>query len=209
MESLNNSYKLYSWGIGNAGQLGVPIKNQKKVRQSYNMMLPTVVSKAKNPLQVSVYNIYTMYIDKNGDVYAMGNNSKGKMGLGTSTDVEFPMQVPNLKSIVKIEAGYWHSLALDSNGLAWSAGNNSKGELGRSDGENSFNQVESSLQFRDISAGFGVSFFIETSGVAHSCGKAILNGHDKNQASLKEVKSLEGEVLQIDCGLNYICAITS
>lgn len=131
--------KVYTWGIGKNGQLGIDLK--KCYGTNKINMLPSMIQKLPSTKQICCFTNFSMILTEEGNVYSFGSNHKGRLGLGPpksdgpqkpdESDYFTPQLVPLIKNIVKIECGVWHSIALDQTGQAFSAGYNGYGELGR------------------------------------------------------------------------------
>ena len=84
--------KLYTWGLGNNGQLGTDKKKLTTVRQGQFHMLPNKVGTKESGSQItgiSTYGYHSMYVTSSGSVYGFGGNNKGRMGLD-GEEVEYP-----------------------------------------------------------------------------------------------------------------------
>jgi alpha-tubulin suppressor-like RCC1 family protein len=123
--------RVYTWGAGAYGQLGLDLKNARGLK--HQIALPTVVKGLKNVREVSAFADYTLCRHESGQVYGFGQNFKGRLGFEVCDKdiIGLPKIIPSLVNIVKVDAGMWHSLALDGEGQAWSAGYGAHGELGR------------------------------------------------------------------------------
>ena len=124
-------------------------------------MLPTKTKVHKGFRSVHLFANYSYAIKDNGDVYSWGSNSRGRLGLPVAQEnVEIPMKVPTLKAIKEIACGLWHVLALDVSGVVFSCGSNKHGECGREGTGDGFQAIESA-PMNHVSAGLGVSFFVD------------------------------------------------
>ncbi len=115
---------LYSWGVGNAGQLGDSTNQDRSspvaiVTQSWKQI-------SNNPRASHV-----VAIRSDSTLWAWGKNDAGQLGNNStiSTSISSPVIVNN--SIwSKISIGQGHILAIKSDGSLWSWGFNEYGELG-------------------------------------------------------------------------------
>lgn len=80
-------------------------------------------------------------------------------------------------------------LALDKTGVCYSSGSNKHGELGVKSESHSFSKIECKFITADISAGFCVSFFIDSEGNLYSCGSSNLSLHQADEFEPKNTKT--------------------
>ena len=109
------------------------------------------------------------------------------------------MKVPQLKEIKEIACGLWHVLALDMSGVVFSCGSNKHGECGHAGGSGEGFQAIESAPMNHVSAGMGVSFFVDQKDMRlHSCGNTSLSlqKSEKNVPTL--VSSFKETVKMVD-----------
>jgi len=135
---------LWSWGLGNFGQLGNGGSGAGRTNN-----LPELIdvdasgTVATNPVWVSVAaggrerNVssnspsgFSIGIRTNGTLWSWGLNDRGQLGLGNTNNATVPMQVGSDTNWVQAEAGAAHVVALKRDGTIWTWGANDGGELG-------------------------------------------------------------------------------
>ena len=183
-----NKYPVYSWGENNVGQLG---QNSQT-----NLLVPTLI----NYFYVNNIRIikacggdtggHAHYLDSTGKVYSTGNNYTGAPGQGNTvvgtnylTPTLIQYFVTNNIIIKDVACGLRHSLFLDSTGKAYSCGDNNRYQLGIGGYTNSNSGpakfclpiliqdlVTNNKIIKSISCGDYHSIFIDSDGLAYTCG---------------------------------------
>jgi alpha-tubulin suppressor-like RCC1 family protein len=154
----NNEFKVYAWGEGYLGQLGINDRNRSYVYK------PMEVYNLKDVIDVSAGNSFSLALKKDGNVYTWGDNQYGQLGINftllsphfpppnelfimplrswinnmihyTSKYTIVPLQTDKPAEIKKLEvvdvsAGGDHALALLEDGTVWAWGRNDMGQLG-------------------------------------------------------------------------------
>jgi alpha-tubulin suppressor-like RCC1 family protein len=121
--ALQNNGTLWSWGLNNAGQLGL---NDQITRS-----VPTQVGALSAWTQVACGYSHTLAIQSNGTLWAWGQNNSGQLGLNTTTNYSSPVQVGALSIWTQVSSySRYNSLGIQNNGTLWSWGNNSYSQLG-------------------------------------------------------------------------------
>ena len=165
----SSSGRLYSWGIGESGELGRIVGDVKNKEQEYNKdiiytqhLLPQVVvhkdtdTGSNVPVQsckaVGCGAYHALFTTSEGDgntLYATGLNNYGQLGLEDAEGVvEKWRTVPEVVSkakhlnICQIQAGEHHSVVLTVEGKVFSFGRGDSGQLGRKAPDNSKGQVQ-------------------------------------------------------------------
>jgi alpha-tubulin suppressor-like RCC1 family protein len=122
---------VFTWGDGNAGQLGNGNQGDS--------LVPVTARPVSGTTAVAGGGAHELLIGAGGAVWAWGWNHFGQLGDGTTTGPQgcpvtgcstVPVKVDNLTSVTAIAAGDIHSLARERNGSVWAWGNNQYGELG-------------------------------------------------------------------------------
>jgi len=122
--AIKSDGSLWSWGINNAGLLGI------------NNFIPT---ESRVPVQeyskstwvsVSAGGYHTAAIKSDGSLWSWGNNSYGRLGNNSTVNSPVPVQEYSKSTWVSVSAGKFHTAAIKSDGSLWSWGNNSYGLLG-------------------------------------------------------------------------------
>ncbi len=130
--------KLYAWGYGGYGQLGVGDWTDRHA--------PTLVASTSNNtvgteiIMVATGQYHTIALSSQGEVYTWGDNSKGQLGYSVVPPIreyilsyKHPILVRSTiltLPVIKVAAGYASSYALTSTGEVYAWGDNSQGQLG-------------------------------------------------------------------------------
>ena len=155
--ALNNKGKVYSWGFGSNGQLGLGfcedsfepgsgLYNSRKFEPEYIKYL-----EEEKIIDIKCGKTFTMFINDKNELFACGVNDLNQLGLNESFcrdhltnksiqcyDFVFPTKVDcfiNMK-VLKIACGEGHCLAIIKDLISniqtiWSWGNNKFGQLGQ------------------------------------------------------------------------------
>lgn len=122
--ALDSAGKIWSWGDGSSGQLGINSVDIKITPVS-------ILGVNKTFCTIEAGNSSNHAIDKYGRVWGWGINSSGKLGDNSITNRSTPVSVLGVrKTFCKIATGDTHTLAIDVYGRVWSWGINTNGQLG-------------------------------------------------------------------------------
>jgi len=121
--------KVYSWGTGKWGRLGLGDEEDRNV--------PTIVDLGEEvAVEVCCGSYHTLVLTESSKLFAFGWNKQGRIGVGESSDiVSTPIEV-SFPSDVKIKAvgtGNSSSWAIDVNGNLYTWGSGVWGGLGHGD----------------------------------------------------------------------------
>jgi regulator of chromosome condensation len=113
--------KIYSWGVGEQGQLGRKIMERHSHESS---LRPRVINFRPGGRMSSKFthafcgSYHTFLVHESNTVYACGLNNYGQLGIGHFQEHEFePEKVDGLENgIARIAGGEHHSMILDVNG---------------------------------------------------------------------------------------------
>ncbi|GAM26734.1 hypothetical protein SAMD00019534_099090 [Acytostelium subglobosum LB1] len=136
---------VYSWGLGDQGQLGNMVDDEQALYLSklngggllldvllntptdpgacfpWNMIspFPKRISKLDGMVitQVACGSAHSMALTKDGQLFTWGSNSNGQLGLGiaNSVNTHSPTKVKITSPLAMVAAGFCHSVALSSN----------------------------------------------------------------------------------------------
>ncbi|MBP1772427.1 MAG: repeat-containing protein [Holophagaceae bacterium] len=129
--------KVYAWGVGGNGQLGLGDYQARNV--------PTAVTLPGPAVKVAAGWGHSLALLADGRVFAWGNNASGQLGDGTTTMRNTPAAVPGLTGVIYITCGYNHNLAVKSDQSMWVWGYNSHGQLGLGDKANRLAPTQSPI----------------------------------------------------------------
>jgi alpha-tubulin suppressor-like RCC1 family protein len=189
---------VYVFGRNNYGQLGLD--------DNIDRNTPTLLG-INNIVKIALGNYHSLFLDSDGKVYGCGKNSNGQLGLGNNLDYNTPQLISRLTNIIDIQCGGEHSLVLDKDGKVYSFGLNDYGQLGLNN-RISYNipklMNDMSRRYRNISAGYKHSAFIDFSSNIYTCGmnyKGQLGVSDTStRLAAKKVKYFLDYPLNIKCG---------
>ncbi|HEX4845890.1 MAG TPA: hypothetical protein VFV26_06685, partial [Geothrix sp.] len=100
--------KVYAWGVGGNGQLGLGDYQAR--------MAPTAVPLPGPAVQVAAGWGHSLALLADGRVFAWGNNASGQLGDGTTTARTTPRQMGTARDWQAITAGGGHTVALKGDG---------------------------------------------------------------------------------------------
>ncbi len=140
--------KVYAWGVGGNGQLGL---GDYQARTT-----PTAVPLPGPAVQVAAGWGHSLALLADGRVFAWGNNASGQLGDGTTTMRNTPGALPGVTTATYIACGYNHNLMAKSDQSIWLWGYNSHGQLSQGDKVNRLSPVSiplASSQIADVALG--------------------------------------------------------
>ncbi|KAL4161415.1 hypothetical protein PRNP1_001969 [Phytophthora ramorum] len=140
-----NDGRVYSWGLGEMGQLGRKVdaemkdsKGDYKVEMVFREHLaPKPVMLGKDPLPVvkaigcgSFHSLFAT--SSNGYLYSCGLNNYGQLGIGSTENCTELQLVEDLssKNVAYVDGGSHHSVVLTNDGDVYSFGRADSGQLG-------------------------------------------------------------------------------
>lgn len=114
---------LWSWGLGDQGQLGRP---------DYDNAIPIRVGNDTDWVTVEGARYSSFGLKEDGTLWSWGSDQFGQLGNGpaSTADVPAPQRVGTASNWVDIAAGHYHVLALNSAGELWTWGLATSGQLG-------------------------------------------------------------------------------
>ena len=127
MAAIKTDGSLWTWGRGDAGQLG----NFANTTRSTPV---TIFAGGTTWKQVSCGGFHTAAIKTDGSLWVWGNNNQGQLGDSTTTNRNTPVTTSaggtNWKSV---SLGERHTAATKTDGTLWTWGKNDNGQLGTND----------------------------------------------------------------------------
>jgi alpha-tubulin suppressor-like RCC1 family protein len=192
--------RLYSWGNGIFGQLGLPVED--------------FVAVQKEMLQPKFKKIWTQKMQKVLFYHKMPNNLKDtveKMHLPYMAIVPKLVQVHLKFKVTAVACGLFHSLILSEEGDVFSFGLGEGGRLGHKT-EVSWttpNKIEIPSKVTKIAAGYHNSFFILENKTVYSCGESSegSSGHETKTLSPSQIPFLK-DIHHISSSLNHTAVVT-
>jgi alpha-tubulin suppressor-like RCC1 family protein len=197
----HTSLELFTWGAGEAGQLGTGHRE----RELFPVSVRTEALK-----QVACGVFHTLLLTEGGSVFAMGGNTFGQLGSGNKKSSSLPARVRGLESLrIKKVCASTQSAALTEDGDLYVWGASALGEFLL---PHHFTHFSSPL--KDISLGgsfaaaIDLRFNVWTWGYNNN-GELGL-GDFESQTSPTPVVALEGKTLKsVSCGGSFVIAIGS
>ena len=171
---------LWSWGLGDVGQLGIGPIVPLGGMAFYQVRMPFPVLGdigSKDFVMLKGGTAHSLALTKNGEVLAWGWNQVGQLGLGDLTNRWTAYKVKSLPpTMTAIAVGGDFSLALDRDGTVWGWGNNARGQLGG--GEKKDTPVMTPMRIaqsqgiglRAIAAGTAFALALDENGVVYAWG---------------------------------------
>jgi alpha-tubulin suppressor-like RCC1 family protein len=199
---------LWTWGINNAGMLGV--------NDTTRRLTPVTTSTGGATWkQVAGGNFHTAAIKNDGTLWTWGNNGSGQLGDNTTTNRSTPVTTfaggTNWK---QVDCGQLHTAAIKTDGTLWTWGNNSNGRLGdntittRSIPVTTF---AGGTNWKQVSCGGYFTSAIKTDGTLWTWGlntSGQLGVNDTNDRTTPvQVFGSANNWKQVSCGLNHTAAI--
>lgn len=157
--------RVYAWGVGGNGQLGLGDYQAR--------MVPTAVALPGPAVQVAAGWGHSLALLADGRVFAWGTNVSGQLGDGTTTMRNVPAPVPGLSGAIYLTCGYNHNLAVKSDQSMWVWGYNSHGQLGLGDKANRLAPTQSPISAQALagaSLGELHTLLVGLSGDLFGCG---------------------------------------
>lgn len=193
--------RLYSWGNGIFGQLGLQIED--------------FVAVQKEMLQPKFKKIWTQKMQKVLFYQKLPNNLKDtveKMHLPYMAIVPKLTQVHLKFKVVAVACGLYHSIILSEEGEVYTFGLGEGGRLGHKteDSWTTPNKLEISGKVTKIAAGYHNSFFILENRTVWSCGESYegSSGHNTKVLQPSQIVFLK-EVHHISSSLNHTAVVTT
>ena len=155
--------RLWAWGFGSIGQLGMGSVSTLYVPQTAGVMTDWA--------EVDAGGNHSLGIKKNGSLWTWGSNTSGQLGDGTTLLKSSPIQISSGRWI-SIAGGSTHSLAVKEDGTLWATGSNSSGQLGdgSTTSRTSLTQIGSATDWQSVSTGSSHSLGIKKDGTLWAWG---------------------------------------
>jgi len=188
--------KLYTWGVGEHGELGRKIMERHKVGSS---LIPRAINVSRGKKFVKVYagGYHTFAVTSNNEVFTFGLNNYGQLGLGDEISREHPEQVelPEGFVIKDIGVGEHHTIILGENGDAYAFGRNDSYQLGLGDNKphNTPTLAPELKNLISISCGSAFSLGVTKDGDFMAwgygeCGQLGNSGSDEEKPTIIDLK---------------------
>lgn len=155
--------RLWSWGFGGIGQLGMGNSSTLYVPQTAGVMTDWA--------DVEAGGNHSLGLKNNGSLWAWGSNTSGQLGDGTTSLKYSPIQISSGRW-VSIAGGSTHSLAVKEDGTLWGTGSNSSGQLGdgSTTSRTSLTQIGAATDWQSVSTGTSHSLGIKRDGTLWAWG---------------------------------------
>ncbi|MFJ9113622.1 RCC1 domain-containing protein [Streptomyces sp. NPDC102283] len=113
--------KVYAWGRGVHGQIGIGSRATSSV--------PRQVTGLENIVAISAGGHHALALTADGTVKSWGYNLYGQLGNSSTKSSTVPVDVDWLEGVQTIVAGTHHHYAVTANGNVWGWGSNQDGQL--------------------------------------------------------------------------------
>jgi RHS repeat-associated protein len=115
--ALQSNGTVWTWGFGDAGQLGNGTTGRSAVAVQVSDLSNAIAIAATNPLNSEAT---AAALRADGTVWTWGYGGDGQLGNGTTDQINpTPVQVSNLSGVAAIAGGWGHFLALKADGTVW------------------------------------------------------------------------------------------
>ena len=121
--ALTNDGKVYAWGSGSAGKLGLGLISDKEI-------IPKLIPNFSSVSAIAVGESHSLALTNDGNVYAWGWNGSAQLGLDDTNLRTSPTRILSLSNISRIFTGYSNSFVLKNDGTVYAWGANSIHQLG-------------------------------------------------------------------------------
>ena len=219
--SIDDNGVIYSWGLGNYGNLGHG--NTKE------QLKPKLIEQLKDTSVTfcAAGSKHSMAISHNGTVYTWGHGEKGRLGNGDRRGTLVPevnkFLVDNNVRAVQGACGEAHTAIVSSNGSLYTFGAGSYGRLGHGEEIDAYlPRIVDTLQREEVfmaACGAFHTVILTTRGSLFSCGSGRYGqlGHDPySDGTVPNVleptiiiESIETKYTLVACGTFHTVAVTS
>ena len=170
---------LWTWGRGDAGQLGLaPARLDKDTVGCFSLSPAPVTYFARRNSHVRAVacgEAHTLVLDRVGVVYSCGWNEDGQTGQSTAISNLAPIFSPE-DPVTKVSAGSLHSCALTQSGKLYTWGSGVQGQLGlgsQMQGTRSPIQVLSNAKVIDVVCGHSSVMCLTSEMQAYGWGRGV------------------------------------
>ena len=122
--ALTEDGKVWAWGSGWQGQLGVGWKGGGYTPMELNLT---------DVIEIAAGARHGVALKSDGTVWTWGWNKCGQIGNGETNNVCYPIQVEGVSDIIAISAATFNTMALKGDGTVYIWGSNQYGQLGIND----------------------------------------------------------------------------
>lgn len=162
--AISDDGTLWGWGSNITGEAGIESSFPN------NVDVPTQIGTATNWIDIDCGYAHSMALNSDNELYTWGYNINGQLGVG---DYEIRKE-PTLAAmdVAVIGAGYFHSFAITTNGSLLGCGKGGNGQLGDNTAAsyNTFVNVASGNDWKDVAGGNGFAIALKTNGTMFSTG---------------------------------------
>ncbi|KAF0688375.1 Aste57867_19995 [Aphanomyces stellatus] len=203
---------VYSWGLGEMGNLGRPASNDiRDAAGEYDVPLvfrehltPQIIKLNGKPFgckALGAGSYHSLFVhNESGGIYTCGLNNYGQLGLGHDVNQTELQLVESLshKNGLLVEGGTHHSVVLMSDGVVYAFGRGDSGQLGVLDnpGTGAFKESPQEIQvpgvsFRMIACGSNHALAVTDQDAIYSWGYgdmlALGNGVEKDELKPRQI----------------------
>ena len=201
----------WCWGEGTSGRLG------DGAGTTAFSPVPVTMPAGVTFTAISAGTVNTCALDATGAAWCWGQGSGGKNGNGSNINqlTPAPVTMPPGRTFVLLDTGSLHSCAIDDLGKGWCWGTGTNGQLGTGGATTAMTPVAVAMPvgvtFTAISAGYGHTCAINTSGVAYCWGlnsSGQLGIGSTTPAMTPTLVPGAGDLTDLHAGYMSTCAVT-
>ncbi|GMH91853.1 hypothetical protein TL16_g12174 [Triparma laevis f. inornata] len=213
--ALTNEGRVYSWGKGDDGRLGIASEVDSNIPRClrYGMMWDVKI------VGVSCGEMHCLSRCEVGRVFAWGRNYYGRLGLGDSNNRSVPEVIRSLmgENVEVVSAGVAYSCAVTREGKVYTWGYGGHGQLGHGSTKNydkpkKVEALDSEI-VQQMSAAYGHTLCVTASGEVYSWGSGHgllgLSSTAPHHSPMKVALLSKVEVMTISAGYDHSLALTS
>ncbi|CAH0477391.1 unnamed protein product [Peronospora belbahrii] len=193
--TLTNLGRVFVWGRGDSGQLGIGSAWLKETDDKCLMGVsqPHLLDRlnGEKVVQVACGAFHSAAVTEQGHVYIWGKEDYGMLGLGQTSDQQTPKRIEFFDNIPahRVSCGGWHTVVVAKSGECYAFGRGEYGRLGLGDAKSRTRpHLVKALQGKTViqaACGGSHTLFVTSDGLAYVAGRA-----DHGRLGLADVKSL-------------------
>lgn len=188
--------KLWSWGRGETGQLGLSEKRHAAFPKVIKTLEPQMLGQRSRVIDYSCGSNFCAAVTDGGQLYTWGGNASGQLGQGDAKSGEFPRVVVAMhrKHVHQVACGGAHTIVLTTARDVFTWGRNTHGQLGLGAGRKCTSgprrRVMGGLDVKQIAAGENHSAVLTSSGDIYTWGRGDYGQLGLGDFTSKDVPTL-------------------
>ncbi|XP_022104478.1 X-linked retinitis pigmentosa GTPase regulator-like, partial [Acanthaster planci] len=204
--------KLYGFGGGGEGQLGVTSSNgfdaPEEIKELSNFKVK----------MISCGTEHSAVLTTDGSLYMFGSGSEGQLGLGDTTETDIPRPLTFGIPVKQVSCGYYHTAIVTDEGKLYTFGENEFGKLGLNDDSDNSNTPQNVSLIKErvsrVSCGNSHTAAVTDNGDVYTWGDGSSGqlGHGPSILGLKIpqkiMKLSRRNCRDVECGESHTAVIT-